>query len=140
MAVSFSKKITDILVQKKLISKEDLKKAQEVYAEKGGKLSDILIKLNVISKNDLLTTISEGVGLPLIDMSRLQVDDDVLKMIPRRMINLYKVVPISRIGNLLTVAMVDPLDVFAVDDLKAITRLEISPVLADEEDMKEAIR
>ena len=140
MAVSLSKEIFDLLVRKKMLSSGDLKKAQKVFEEQGGKLSEILIKMGAISKEDLLTSVSEAVGLPLLDLSRLRVDDDILKMIPSRVVNLYKVVPISRMGNLLTVAMIDPMDVFALDDLKAITKLEISPVLADENDMKEAVR
>ncbi|MGB2600155.1 MAG: ATPase, T2SS/T4P/T4SS family [Candidatus Omnitrophota bacterium] len=140
MAVSLSKKIFDLLVKKKMISAEDLKKAQKTYEEQGGKLSEILVKLGVISKDDLLTSVSEAIGLPLLDLSRLRVEVDILKLIPTRVVNLYKVLPISRTGNLLTVAMVDPMDVFALDDLKAITRLEISPILAGEDDMREAIR
>ncbi|MGB3241792.1 MAG: ATPase, T2SS/T4P/T4SS family [Candidatus Omnitrophota bacterium] len=140
MAVSLSKKIFDLLVKKKMISAEDLKKAQKTYEEQGGKLSEILVKLGVISKDDLLTSVSEAIGLPLLDLSRLRVEVDILKLIPTRVVNLYKVLPISRMGNLLTVAMVDPMDVFALDDLKAITRLEISPILAGEDDMREAIR
>jgi type IV pilus assembly protein PilB len=140
MAVSLSKEIFDLLVRKKMLSSEDLKKAQKAFEEQGGRLSEILIKMGAISKEDLLTSVSEAVSLPLLDLSRLRVDDDVLKMIPSRVVNLYKVVPISRMGNLLTVAMIDPMDVFALDDLKAITKLEISPVIADENDMKEAVR
>ncbi|MGB2630226.1 MAG: ATPase, T2SS/T4P/T4SS family [Candidatus Omnitrophota bacterium] len=140
MALSLPKRITDLLVTKGVISKEDLQKAQEMYAEKGGKISDILIKSGSISKDDLMTTISEELGLPLLDLSRLHVDPAVLKLIPQRIIRSYSVVPVSRIGNLLTVAMVDPLNVFAMDDLKAISKMEISPVIADEEDMREAIR
>ncbi|MGB3113446.1 MAG: type II secretion system protein GspE, partial [Candidatus Omnitrophota bacterium] len=110
MALSLPKRITDLLVTKGVISKEDLQKAQEMYAEKGGKISDILIKSGSISKDDLMTTISEELGLPLLDLSRLHVDPAVLKLIPQRIIRSYSVVPVSRIGNLLTVAMVDPLN------------------------------
>ncbi len=139
MARSLTEKIYDLLIEKKLVSEEDLKKARDVYTKKGGSLSDILVKMNVVSKDDLLTTLSEGLGFPPVNLSRVKISDETLKLIPRRIAMLYRILPISRIGEMLTVAMVDPLNVLALDDVKAITKLDISPVIAAEDDMEEAI-
>jgi len=140
MAFSLTKKICDLLIKKKLVSEEDLKAARKIYSEKGGNLSDILVKMNVVSRKDLLTVLSEGLGFPPIDLSRLSIDDPTLRLIPKRVSELYQILPVSKIGKLLTVAMVDPLNILALDDLKIMTNLDVSPIIAAEDDMKEAIR
>ncbi|MFC1644160.1 GspE/PulE family protein [Candidatus Omnitrophota bacterium] len=140
MVLSLTKKICDLLIEKKLVSEDDLKKARQINSEKGGSLSDILVKMNVVSKDDLLTTLSEGLGFPPVDLSRLRIDDDTLKLIPKRVAQMYQILPISHTGRRLTVAMVDPLNILALDDLKILTQLDISPVIASEDDIKEAIR
>ncbi|MFH1552642.1 MAG: ATPase, T2SS/T4P/T4SS family [Candidatus Omnitrophota bacterium] len=140
MVLSLTKKICDLLIEKKLVSEDDLKKARQINSEKGGSLSDILVKMNVVSKDDLLTTLSEGLGFPPVDLSRLRIDDDTLRLIPKRVAEMYQILPISHTGKRLTVAMVDPLNILALDDLKILTQLDISPVISSEDDMKEAIR
>ncbi|MEA3489195.1 MAG: ATPase, T2SS/T4P/T4SS family [Candidatus Omnitrophota bacterium] len=140
MALSLTKKICDLLIKKELVSEEDLKKARQIYSEKGGNLSDILVKMNVVTKKGLLTVLSEGLGFPPIDLSRLRLDEDTLKLIPKRVSKLYQILPVSKVGKLLTVAMVDPLNILALDDLKIMTNLDISPIIAAEDDMREAIQ
>lgn len=139
MGISLTKKICDLLVRKNLVSDEDIKKAGKIRAEKGGNLSDILINMKAVSKEDLLTALSEEFGFPPVTLSCLRIDKDVLDLIPKKTAITYRMIPISRIEKQLTVAMADPLDIFALDDLKAITHLDISPVIASEEDIKEAI-
>ena len=140
MALSLTKKIYDLLIKKKLVSQEDLTKARDICSEKGGNLSDVLVDMGMVSREDLLTVLSEHLGFPPIKLSRLRrIEEDILKLIPRHVVQLYKVIPISRIGKVLTTAMVDPLNVLALDDLKIMTNLEISPVIAAEDDMRDAI-
>ena len=140
MALSLTKKICEFLVKKKLVTEDDLKKAWGICAKKGGSLSDILVSLNVVSKDDLMTAISEELGFPPIKLSNFHIDEDTLKIIPRKISVSYQILPISHTGDQLTVAMVDPLNIMALDDLKAVTNMNISPVIAAEDDMQDAIR
>ena len=140
MVLSLTKKICDLLVSKKLVSEEDLSKARKVCAEKGGSLSEILVGMKVVSKDDLMIVLSESLGFPLIRLSSFKIDTDLLRLIPKKISVAYQILPVSRIGKQLTVAMVDPLNIFALDDLKIVTNLDISPVIADEDEMKESIR
>ena len=140
MPLPLTKRICDILIKKKLVSEKDLKKAREVCSEKGGSLSNVLVDMKAVSREDLLTVLSEELGFPPINLSHFHVDEDTLDLLPRRIAELYRVIPISRVGKLLTVAMSDPLNIVALDDLKVITNLDISPVLASEENIEEAIR
>ena len=139
MGMPLTKKICDLLVSKKLVTEEELTKARKVCAEQGGNISDILVQLKVVSKDDLFTTLSEGLGFPPIKLSLFRIDNDILKLIPRKITEEYQILPVSRIGKQLTVAMVDPLNICALDDLKIVTHLDVNPVIADEDDMKEAI-
>ncbi len=140
MTSPLAERVCDLLVKKKVISEEDLKKAKKVYTETGGELTEILVKMNAASREDVLSAFSEIGNFIPINLSHVHIDKDILKLIPKRIATMYQVLPISRIGGILTVAMVDPLNIFAVDDLKAITKLVTNPLLADREDMKEALR
>ena len=140
MALSFTDKIHEVLINKKLVSEADIAKAKEIYVKEGGSLSEILVRMKVISRADLLAAVSEGLGFPAISLSRFKIDPETLKVVPKRMITFHKMLPLSRIGKFLTVAMVDPLNIFAMDDLKTITGMDVSPVIASEEDIDEAIR
>ncbi|MFH1837001.1 MAG: ATPase, T2SS/T4P/T4SS family [Candidatus Omnitrophota bacterium] len=140
MALLLTKTICELLVKKKLVTEDDLKKAWDICAKKGGSLSEILVGLNIVSKDDLMTTLSEELGFPPIKLSSFRIDEDTLKIIPKKISIAYQILPISHTGNLLTVAMVDPLNIMALDDLKAVTNMDISPVIAAEDDMQDAIR
>lgn len=139
MALPLTKKVCDLLIKNKLVSEEDLQKARDICSEKGGNLSDVLVSMNAVSKEDLLTALSEELGFPPINLAYFSVDEKTLEMIPRKIAEMYQILPISRVGKVLTVAMVDPLNILALDDLKIITNMSISPVIAGEDDMKEAI-
>jgi len=140
MALPLTKKICELLIKKKLVSDDALAEARKICSEKGGNLSEVLIGMKVVSKQDLMSALSEELGFPPINLSYFHVEDDVLDLIPKRVALLYKVMPISRVGRLLTVAMADPLNIIALDDLKVITNLELSPVIASEEDIEAAAR
>jgi len=140
MGLLLAEKIFGVLLKKKLVSEEALNKARKICAEKGGSLSDILVKMNVVSKDDLLTTLSEEIGILPVKLSRFKIEKELLELIPEKILLSYQILPISRAGNQLTVAMVDPLNIFALDDLKIITNMAISPVIAAEDDMKEALQ
>ncbi|MBL7072286.1 MAG: Flp pilus assembly complex ATPase component TadA [Candidatus Omnitrophica bacterium] len=140
MAFALGEKICVFLLSKKLVSKNDLNKAKQKFSKEGGNLGDILIEMNVISKEDLFAAITETIPFPPIKLVRLKIEKKILELIPEKVSRMYQILPVSRIGKQLTVAMVDPLNIFALDDLKILTHLNISPVIASADDMVEAIR
>ncbi|MBI5143789.1 MAG: Flp pilus assembly complex ATPase component TadA, partial [Candidatus Omnitrophica bacterium] len=139
MPPTLKERLTKILIDKKLIKESDLDKAVSLQKEKGGSLSDILVNLGLISKNDLLVALSQELGIPPINLSRYRIDPTVIKLIPKKTAKHYKILPISKVKDSLTVAMADPLNIFAIDDIKALTGFKINPVITTDKDMNDAI-
>ncbi len=139
MVIGLKEKLTKILIDKKLINKEDLVKALSAQKEKGGSLSDMLVDMGFISRNDLMVVLSNELGIPPMNLSRYKIDPDVIKLIPKKAAKSYRIMPISKIGNTLVVAMSDPLNIFTIDDIKALTGFSLSPVITTEKDIKEAL-
>ena len=137
--IGLKEKLAKILIDKKLLKEADLSTALSVQKEKGGSLSDILVNLNLVSRNDLMMALSEGLNIPPMNLSRYKIDPAVIKLIPKKMAKNYKILPLSKMGDTLTVAMADPLNIFVMDDVKALTGLKISPVITTDKDIKEAI-
>jgi type IV pilus assembly protein PilB len=132
-------KLTKIFIDKRLIKEGDLEKALSIQKEKGGSLSDILVGMGLISKNDLMMALSEELGIPPINLSRVKIDPSVIKLIPRKIARHYKIMPISKMGDTLSLAISDPLNIFALDDIKAFTGFKITPILTTEKDIVEAL-
>lgn len=133
-------RLTKILIDREVLKPADLEKALAVQKEKGGTLSDVIVEQGFVTKNDLMVILSKELGVPPINLSKYKVDPQVLKLIPKKIVKNYKIIPLSVLGNTLTVALSDPLNVFAMDDIKVLTGFEVSPVLATEKDIKDAIR
>ncbi|MDD5291730.1 MAG: ATPase, T2SS/T4P/T4SS family [Candidatus Omnitrophica bacterium] len=129
---SLRERLTEILIKNKVLSEDDINLALRIQKEQGGRLSDILIKLHLIDEKNLMSALSQGLGLPLINLSRFTIDREVLKLIPKNTAKHYQVVPISKIGNTLTLAMADPLNIFAMDEVKSLTGYEINPIVAQQ--------
>jgi type IV pilus assembly protein PilB len=136
---SLRERLQEILIKNKLISEDDLKLALQVQKEQGGQLSDCLVKLSLIDEKDLLLALSEGLGLPPISLARFKIDPDVLKFIPKDMAKHYQILPVAKMGHTLTVAMADPLNIFAIDDLKSLTGFEVNPIIAPQREVLQAI-
>src|SRR3989338_11525762 len=139
MPPTLKERLTKILIDKKLIQESDLDKAVSLQKEEGGSLSDILAHLGLISTNDLLAVLSQELGIPPINLSRYKIDPTVIKLIPKKTAKHYKILPISKMGGTLMIAMADPLNIFAIDDIKNLTGYKISPVITTDKDIEEAI-
>ncbi|MFA5335233.1 MAG: ATPase, T2SS/T4P/T4SS family [Candidatus Omnitrophota bacterium] len=139
MAKSLRDKIADVLVSKGFISKEKLEEAIKAQHERGGNLSKILVEKGLVNENELLSVFSQEFGITPINLSKYKIDKEIISLVPEKVSRLYHVIPVSKIGSRMTVAMSDPLDIFALDDLKILTKYEIDPVLATDKDIKEAI-
>jgi len=136
---SFRDRLVDILIKGKVIKDKDLEKALAIQKKQGGSLGKILIEKNYISEKDLMVVMSRQLNIPPIDLAKYKIDKAVIQLVPEKTVKQYLVMPISKIGNVLTIAMSDPLNIFLMDDLKMLTNYKIEPVIATENDIKEAI-
>ncbi|MBU0604933.1 MAG: Flp pilus assembly complex ATPase component TadA [Candidatus Omnitrophica bacterium] len=136
---SFKNKLIDILINGKLITREQLAAALDIQKNIGGSLGKILIWQGYVSQKDIVIAMSQQLNIPPINLSHYQIDKSLIDLIPERVVKQYLIMPISRIGKMLTIAMVDPLNIFAIDDIKTLTNYQIQPIIASENDIKEAI-
>lgn len=139
MILGLKEKLTTILIDRGLIKESDLEKALAFQKNKGGSVSDALVDMGLISRSDLMMVLSRELGIPVINLARYKVDTDVIKLIPKKIAKNYRIIPISKMGTTLTIAMADPLNVFAIDDLKTLTGFKVNPIITTEHDIKEAI-
>jgi len=135
-----SGKLGEILLKENLISPEQLKQALEHQKSNGGRLGNTLVKLGFLSDDEVTAVLSRQYGVPSINLSYFEVDPNVIKLIPMETAIKYQVLPLSRVGSSLTLAMVDPTNVFAMDDIKFMTGFNIEPVVASETAITEAIK
>ena len=138
--LSIKERILNFFLQRKLLTQKDLENAINLQKKKGGRLSDILIGMGLVSRDDLTLALSQELGMPPIDLTRIKISPDIIKIIPKKIAKQYGIIPVSKMGNILTVAIADPLNVLALDDLKSITKMDIGPVITNEKDINEAIR
>ncbi len=140
MAPSEKNKLSAFLLEKQIVAPDVLDQAIQEQKKRGGRLSRILIEMGAIGDKELVALLSENLGIPPVDLSRFEIDPNLSKIVSREIALHYEIVPISKIGNTLTVAMADPLNLFAADEIKALTGLDIRPTIATERDIDEALR
>ncbi len=129
------KLIGHILLEKGVITQEQLDEALNVQKNTTEQIGRILTDLGHVNERDVLRAHAEQLGIPFLELDQTSVDEDVAKAIPQSVVQRYNAVPIRRSGNRLTVAMSDPSNVFALDDMRLITGYEIDPILATVEDI-----
>jgi len=139
MIKSFKEKLVDTLIKGNILKEKDLNKALDIQRRSGGSLGRILVENKFVSEKELMVAMSQELNIPPIDLSKYKIDKSLVDIIPEKMAKQYLLVPVSKIGKVLTVAMADPLNLFAIDDLKMLTKYQIDPVIATENDVREAI-
>ena len=137
--VSLKDRLTEILINNKLLTQEELDQALAVQKEKGGRLSDIIVDLKFIKENELVLTLSEGLGLPLIDLRRFKIDPEIVKIVPIDIARHYQIIPVSKMGDTITLAMADPLNVFAIDHVSSLTGYKINPIISSSQEILQTI-
>lgn len=125
-------KLGKLLVGAKLITDEQLQKALLTQKKEGGRLGSILVKSGFIEEERLLKFLSQQYGVPAVDLSKLQVDPALVKLVAPEVVQKYLVIPIKRSGATLSLAMVDPANVHAIDDIKFMTGYDVEPWVASE--------
>jgi len=131
-------RLGDRLVSEKLISPDQLQRALAEQKGSADKLGTILVRLQFITEDSLVSFLSKQYAMPAITVAQVDPDPDVLKLVPEQIAKKHSVLPIKRIGNVLTLAMADPTNVFALDDVGFMTGLQIQPVVASEAAIRKA--
>ena len=132
-------KLGEMLTKAGLITQDQLGEALEAQKKNGGKLGYNLIKLGFVDEDDITRLLSEQYGVPSINLRHFTVDEAVIKLIPSEVAQKYLVLPVNRTGATLTIALADPTNVFAMDDIKFMTGYNVEPVVASEIAIREAI-
>jgi type IV pilus assembly protein PilB len=134
-------RLGELLVRNNLITKEQLSKALDEQKETGshGRLGSILIKNGLISEPDLTSFLSKQYGVPSINLTDFEVDPAVIKTIPVEIAQKYQIIPVNRAGSTLIIAMSDPSNIFAIDDIKFMTGYNVEVVVASETAIKASI-
>ncbi|HKS67056.1 MAG TPA: type IV-A pilus assembly ATPase PilB [Candidatus Acidoferrales bacterium] len=134
-----SSRLGEILIKDSLISSDQLKQALDYQKRNGGRLGTCLVKMGLVNDDDITAVLSRQYGVPSINLKFYEVDPSVIKLVPQETAIRYQIVPLSRVGSTLTIAMTDPTNVFAMDDIKFMTGFNVEPVVASETAISEAI-
>src|SRR5687768_13175734 len=133
-------RIGELLLKEKRITAEQLQEALNYQRQNGGKLGLNLIKLGFVKDEEVTALLSRQYGVPSIALAEFEIDPAVVKLVPAETAQKYQIVPLSRAGSTLTIAMTDPTNVFAMDDIKFMTGYNVEPVVASETAVLEAIQ
>lgn len=132
-------RLGELLVRENLISLAQLQKAQDEQRKTGGRIGYQLTKLGFIEESELTNFLSKQYGVPSINLKDFEIDNDVIKLLTKEVVEKHQVIPVNRAGASLILAMSDPSNIFAIDDIKFVTGYNIEVVVASEQAIKEAI-
>src|SRR5436853_1908452 len=134
-----SQRLGDLLVREKVINHDQLTQALRKQRETGGRLGSVLVKMGLLTDEEVTNFLSRQYGVPAINLQFLEIDPNVVKLSPQETARKHQILPLSRVGASLTIAMVDPTNVVAMDDIKFMTGFNIEPVVASESAILERI-
>jgi type IV pilus assembly protein PilB len=132
-------KLGELLIKTGRINQVQLQEALAIQKEQGGRLGTNLIKLGHLTERQLVDALSEQFKVPSVDINNMEIDDAVIKIIPADIARKYTIFPVTKAGATVTVAMIDPTNVFAMDDVKFMTGYRVEPVVASETAIRAAI-
>ncbi len=134
-----AKKLGELLVERKVISPEQLSEAFKIQQEKGGLLGQILVELGYSTEEAVAQALTAQYGFPYLPLKHYAIDNELLILIPENVAKQYCLIPVDRIGNTLTVAMADPLNAKAVEDIEMLSRCSVQVFVTTMSDVIEAI-
>src|SRR5213080_37167 len=134
-----NRRLGDLLVADGLLTAEQLKKALAEQKGSPEKLGSVLVRLNFVNEDQLIGFLSRQYGVPSITLTQLDIESDVLKLVPAPIARKYEVIPVRKMGNSLALAMADPTNVFALDDIAFMTNLQVLPLVASQTAVRKAI-
>src|SRR5437764_1607368 len=136
---SFGERIADVLIEEGLLLPNQLEEAVAIQKSEGGRLLKILTDKEFVTEQDMAFSMGRCLNTPPINLSKIRVPEDIMSLVPREMALANKLVPIARINGKLFVAMADPTNVLAVDDVKRRVQLEVVPMIATERAVMDAL-
>jgi general secretion pathway protein E/type IV pilus assembly protein PilB len=132
--------IVELLLEKGVITSDNLSEAVELRKKEGVRLDRALVQLGHLSEDQLLQALSDQLGIPMIDLSEVQIDVETLRSLPAKLVYRKNLVPLTREDGVLTVATCDPFDLYGFDEIRLLTGLEVRPVLARLDDINKVIK
>src|SRR5579864_8352028 len=129
---TFGERIADALVEDGLLSAKQVEELLEQQKREGTRLLKLLLEKSYVSEQDMAISMGRVLNVPPVNLQRISIPLEVADVLPREVANNYKVIPVSRLENKLFLAMADPLNVLAIDDVRRITKLEVAPLIASE--------
>ncbi|MBL7158292.1 MAG: Flp pilus assembly complex ATPase component TadA [Candidatus Omnitrophica bacterium] len=136
---ALSDRLLDVLEKKNILTLPERKRILEIRKKKGGSVGRVLVRENIINQRELLVLLSQELDIPPIDLSKYRLDPSLGKLVPEKIARKYNLVPISKLGNRLTLAMSDPTDIMALDDLRTVVLATVDVVIAAENDINDAL-
>ena len=133
------RQLAQTLVTRERVSTADMNRALEMQRNIGGQLAPILVKMGFIQDNELTSFMAEQEGMEWEDISQVVIPQALVNMIPREVIEKYQLIPVQRVGDTITVAVTDPLDLAAINDIQFLTGNKIETTLASKEQIRRAI-
>src|SRR5436853_4726670 len=133
-------RIGELLLKEKLITPEQLQQALTQQKSNGGKLGYNLVKMGFVKDEQITALLSKQYGVPAINLASFKIDLTIIKLVPTETARKYQIIPLSRSGAALTIAMTDPTNVFAMDDIKFMTGYNVEPVVASEIAILDAVQ
>lgn len=133
------KKLGDLLVEVGLLDENQLNNAIKIQKKTGEKLGKILVREGYLTEEQIIEALEFQLGIPHIDMKKVFIDANVAKLIPESMAKRHVAIPIKKENNSIFVAMADPLNIFAIDDIRLVTKLDVKPLIASEDGILKAI-
>src|SRR5258707_10607149 len=137
--MSSTNRLGELLVREKLISLQQLRQAQEEQRKSGNNLGYALAKLGYISDGEITNFLSAQYRVPAINLDEYEIDQEVLRLVSRDVCDKHKIIPVSRAGSSLIMAMADPTNLHAIDDIKFLTGFNVEPVVASETAIQAAV-
>ena len=136
---SFGERIADVLIEDGLLLPGQLDEAMQLQKKQGGRLLKILTDNKYVTEQDMVISMGRCLDTPPINLSKMRIPEEVMNLVPKEMARAYKLAPVCKLGSRLFVAMADPLNVLALDDLRQRTKLEIIPMITTETCVIEAL-
>ncbi|PKL45266.1 MAG: type IV-A pilus assembly ATPase PilB [Candidatus Riflebacteria bacterium HGW-Riflebacteria-1] len=133
-------RLGDALIQEGLINEEQLQQALSLQKKSGKRLGAVLVEMHLVTEQDIVQILSKQLRIPFIDLSNYLIDPVIAKLVPEHIAKRHMLIPINKVGNKLTVAMVDPLNIIAIDDIQLMTALMVKPVVATHTDINKALQ
>src|SRR5690349_6447234 len=129
---TFGERIADALIEDGLLTAKQVEELMERQKKEGTRFIKLVLEKAYVSEQDMTVSMGRVLNVPPINLARISVPSEIAELLPREIAHNHKIVPISRLENKLFVAMADPLNVLAIDDVKRITKLEVQPLISSE--------